>query len=88
VAVAAARGKGVRPAVRQCEVRGVRDIEVAVDILRDDLRIARVCARETSSRRPTKMARLRVQWRDELIFQVRYAGLSVPLWVKNVRTVF
>lgn len=41
--------------------------------------------------RPTRarqMGALRTQWRQEVIFQLRYAGLSVPLWVKNVRWVY
>jgi len=42
----------------------------------------------TLERRSREMATLRAQWREEVIFQLRHAGLSVPLWVKRVRWVF
>ena len=35
--------------------------------------------------RSRQMATLRAQWRQEVTFQLRHAGLSVPLWVKSVR---
>ena len=37
-----------------------------------------------SDRRSPEMKILRAQWRQEVIFQLRYSGLSVPLWVKRV----
>lgn len=38
--------------------------------------------------RSSKMAALKAHWRQEVIFQLRHAGLSVPLWVKRVRWYF
>jgi hypothetical protein len=38
--------------------------------------------------RSRQMAALRAHWRQEVTFQLRHAGLAVPLWVKNVRWVF
>jgi hypothetical protein len=42
----------------------------------------------TLERRSREMATLRAQWRQEVTFQLRHAGLSVPLWVKSVHWVF
>jgi hypothetical protein len=39
-------------------------------------------------RQSRKMAALRAHWRQEVTFQLRRVGLSVPLWVKTVRWVF
>jgi hypothetical protein len=36
-------------------------------------------------RRSREMATLRAHWRQEVTFQLRHAGLAVPLWVKKVR---
>jgi hypothetical protein len=38
--------------------------------------------------RPSQMAALRAQWRQEVTFQLRHAGLAVPIWVKRVRWIF
>jgi hypothetical protein len=39
-------------------------------------------------RRSREMATLRAHWRQEVTFQLRRVGLSVPLWIKSVRWIF
>jgi hypothetical protein len=36
-------------------------------------------------RRSREMSTLRAHWREEVIFQLRRAGLAVPLWIKRLR---
>ncbi len=45
-------------------------------------------SQQTLERTSRQMKTLRAHWRQEVTFQLRHAGMTVPLWVKTDRWIF